>query len=63
MCSRKPKVEQAAPAAAPAAAPVAAPLKIDNVAKDTKKENPNAKTKGKKKLTITQIGSGTGVNL
>lgn len=63
MCSRKPKVEQAAPAAAPAAAPVAAPLKIDNVAEDIKKENPNAKTKGKKKLTITQIGSGTGVNL
>lgn len=60
MCSKKPKVQQAAPAAAP----VAAPLKIDNVAKDTKKENPNAKTKkGKKKLTITQIGSGTGVNL
>lgn len=59
MCSRKPKVEQAAPAAAP----VAAPLKINNVAEDTKKEKPNAKTKGKKKLTITQIGSGTGVNL
>ena len=40
MCGKKPKVQQAAPAAAP----VAAPLKIDNVAEDTKKENPNAKT-------------------
>lgn len=60
MCTKKPKVGRAAPAAA---APVAAPLKIDNVAEDIKKENPHAKTKGKKKLTITQIGSGTGVNL
>lgn len=59
MCGRKPKVE----AAAPAAAPVAAPLKIDNTAVDTKNETSGAKTKGKKKLTINQIGSGTGVNL
>lgn len=60
MCGRpKPKVE----AAAPAAAPVAAPLKIDNTAVDTKNETNGAKTKGKKKLTINQVGSGTGVNL
>ena len=60
MCGKsKPKVVEAAPAAAP----VAAPLKIDNTAEDTKKENPNAKTKGKKKLTINQVGTGTGVNL
>lgn len=62
MCGKsKPKVvEAAAPAAA---APVAAPLKIDNDALDTKKETTNTKAKGKKKLTINTIGSGTGVNL
>lgn len=59
MCGKKPKVE----AAAPAAAPVAAPTVIDNKAVDTKEGNSNAKSKGKKKLTINQAGSGTGVNL
>lgn len=59
MCGKKAKVE----AAAPAAAPVAAPLKIDNEAVDTKKEQGNVKAKGKKKLTINQIGTGTGVNI
>ena len=60
MCGKsKPKVVEAA---APAA-PVAAPLKIDNDALDTKKETTNTKAKGKKKLTINTIGSGTGVNL
>lgn len=58
MCGKKQKVE-----ATPAAAPVAAPLKIDNEAVDTKKEQGNVKAKGKKKLTINQIGTGTGVNI
>lgn len=60
MCGKsKPKVVEAAPAAAP----VTAPLKIDNDALDTKKETSNTKAKGKRKLTINTIGSGTGVNL
>lgn len=59
MCGRKPKVETAAPAAAP----VAAPLKIDNEAIDTGKAQANPKAKGKKKLTINQVGTGTGVNI
>lgn len=59
MCGKKANVT-AAPAAA---APVAAPLKIDNEAVDTGKAQTNPKAKGKKKLTINQVGTGTGVNI
>lgn len=58
MCSKKPKVQ-----AAEAAAPMSAPLAIKTNNLDTKKETGSVKAKGKKKLTITQAGTGTGVNL
>ncbi len=59
MCGKKSVSVQAAEAAAP----VSAPLKIDNTAEDTKTEAKNTKAKGKKKLTISAVGTGTGVNL
>lgn len=59
MCGRKPNVTTVAPTAPN----VAAPLKINNEAVDIKKEQGGTKAKGKKKLVINQIGTGTGVNI
>lgn len=61
MCSKKPKVE----AAAPAAAPVAAPVETNTNNLETEGEKRQKKAAGKKKLIVGagNTGSGTGVNI
>lgn len=61
MCSKKPKVE----AAAPAAAPVAAPAETNTNKLETEGTVRQKKAAGKKKLIVGAgtVGSGSGVNI